>query len=220
MFKCLLENSRPRILRPLFRAGAAIYETDHKNAIVLGVALVLTIISGHPVAADWTSARQAYERGDFETAAREFQELAERGDPTAQYDLAIMYEKGQGMALDYAEAAKWYRLAAEQGHTDAQDNLGYMYATGRGVTRDLGEAVKWIRLSAEHGNALAQYNLGAMYANGIGLPQDYVMAYMWFELAASGGDKQSRTSLKVTAGRMNPEQLEEAQRLAREWKPR
>jgi TPR repeat protein len=38
-----------------------------------------------------------------------------------------MYEKGQGLAQDYAEALKWYRKAADQGNADAQYGLGGMY---------------------------------------------------------------------------------------------
>ena len=60
--------------------------------------------------------------------------------PTAQYNLGIMYAKGQGVPQDYAEAVKWYRLAADQGIPTAQNNLGFMYAKGEGVPQDYSEA--------------------------------------------------------------------------------
>ena len=44
---------------------------------------------------------------------------AESGDATAQYNLAVAYEQGEVVPLDYVEAAKWYRKAAEQGHAAA-----------------------------------------------------------------------------------------------------
>jgi hypothetical protein len=44
------------------------------------------------------------------------QPLAEGGDITSQYNLALMYDNGWGVTQDYKEAVKWYTLAAEQGH--------------------------------------------------------------------------------------------------------
>jgi Sel1 repeat/Protein of unknown function (DUF3551) len=37
---------------------------------------------------------------------------AERGDATAQYNLAAMYDSGRGVLQDYVLAHKWYNLAA------------------------------------------------------------------------------------------------------------
>lgn len=87
-----------------------------------------------------------------------------RGDASAQFRLGVMYGKGEGVPLDYAEALKWYRKAAEQGHVRAQNNLGSMYHGGKGVPQDDAEARKWYRKAAERGIAVAQYNLGRMYA--------------------------------------------------------
>src|SRR5262249_53410150 len=58
--------------------------------------------------------------------------LAEQGEAWAQFNLAQMYDKGEGVPQSYAEAAKWYRKAAEQGDASAQDNLGAMYHFGQG----------------------------------------------------------------------------------------
>jgi TPR repeat protein len=41
--------------------------------------------------------------------------LAEQGDDSAQYNLGVMYEKGQGVLQDYEESVKWYRKAARKG---------------------------------------------------------------------------------------------------------
>ena len=64
-----------------------------------------------------------------------------------------------------------------------------------------------------------------MYANGRGVPQDYVQAHMWFNLAefhSSPGrvhDKAAQDRDAV-AKRMTPTQIAEAQKLAREWRPK
>jgi hypothetical protein len=130
-----------------------------------------------------------------------------------------MYGEGRGVLQDYAAAAKWYRRAAEQGNAGAQYNLGVMYYQGRGVPQDDAAAAKWYRLAAEQDYASAQRNLGVMYYNGQGVPQDYIQAHIWFNLAASEGDDKSREVRDLVAKIMTPDQIAEAQRLAREWKP-
>ena len=64
--------------------------------------------------------------------------------PRAQYALARMYRRGEGVPQDHAEAARWYRQAAQQGLAHAQSDLGVLYETGRGVARDYAEAVAGI----------------------------------------------------------------------------
>jgi len=63
-----------------------------------------------------------------------------------------------------------------------------------------------------------------MYAKGNGVPQDYIQAHMWWNLAAASfpasGSKNRDVAEKHSdevAAKMIPEQIAEAQRLAREW---
>ncbi|MXZ50206.1 MAG: sel1 repeat family protein, partial [Rhodobacteraceae bacterium] len=58
---------------------------------------------------------EAYKRGDYETALREWHPLAEQGEVEAQFILGLMYGNGEGVPQDYGEAEKWWRLSAEQG---------------------------------------------------------------------------------------------------------
>ena len=131
----------------------------------------------------------AYKWGKYATALREWRPLAEQGNAKAQYNLGLMYRKGQGVPQDDAEAVGWWRKAAEQGNAGAQNNLGFMYYNGRGV------------------------------------PEDYAQAHMWFNLAASryppGENRdQSVKNRDNVAKRMTPAQISEAQKLAREWRPK
>ncbi len=126
---------------------------------------------------------------------------------------------------DYATALREFRPLAEQGDADAQVNLGLMYDNGQGVPQDYAKAVKWVRKAAEQGLAKAQYNLGFMYGQGLGVPQDYVQAYMWFKLAASrfplSEDRDKAVKNRnIIAEKMTLAQVSEAQKLAREWKPK
>ena len=128
-----------------------------------------------------------------------------------------MYALGTGVPQDYALALLWYRKAADQGYADAQTRLGTMYNYGQGVTQDYGQAAAWYRKAAEQGNPQAQAYLGLLYDKGQGVPQDYVQAHMWLNLAAVGGAAKIRDRV---AEKMTPEQIAEAQRLAREWRPK
>jgi TPR repeat protein len=85
--------------------------------------------------------------------------------------------------------------------------------------RDYATALRLIRPLAEQGDATAQYNLGVFYDNGLDVPQDQVSAYMWFSLSAAQGKEGAATFRDLIARLMTPEQIAEAQKLAREWKP-
>lgn len=131
-----------------------------------------------------------------------------------------MYHEGRGVAQDYKEAGRWLRMAAEQGKASAQFFLGLVYHDGQGIVQDYKEAVRWYRLAAEQGNADAQFNLGVMYGQGQGVAQDYIQAHVWFDLAGAAGNADGIRYRDMVAGKMTPEQTAEAQRLAREWKPK
>ncbi len=76
------------------------------------------------------------------------------------------------------------------------------------------------RWPAEQGKAVAQYNLGALCGNGLGVPKDCVQALTWLILAAAQGNKEASDARDKLAQEMASSQIEEAERLAREWKPK
>ena len=100
-------------------------------------------------------ADKAYLRGDYAKTAKELEGLANLGDPRAQYDLAVLYDKGLGLPQSDAEAVRWYTRAAEQGDVRAQYNLGLMYMNGQGVEPNLVLAYYWMSLSIAQGNVNA-----------------------------------------------------------------
>ena len=104
---------------------------------------------------------------------------------------------------------------AERGLAVAQLSLGAMYRQGQGVPQEDTEAVKSYRRAAQQGDADAQNMLGLMYAEGQGLPQDYIQSYMWFDLAGAQGSEKARQTQDFVAGKMTPEQIAEARKLAR-----
>ena len=115
---------------------------------------------------------------------------ARQGNAAAQFNLGLMYVKGQGgVRQDYAEAVKWYRQSAKQGFVLAQYNLGVMYGRGLGVRKDDTQAVKWYRQAAQQGFAQAQFNLGVMYAEGQGVRQNLKVAKEWLGKACNNGNQ-------------------------------
>lgn len=190
-------------------------------ALRFSAALMLSIVYlVTPAWADFKTGMNAYQGGDYATALREWQSLAEQGHAGAQYNLGLLYANGKGVQKDDAKAWQWYEKAAVQGHADAQVNLGILYDYGRGVPQDFKKAVYWYRLSANQSNALAQRRLGLMYERGDEVPQDYVKAYMWYSLGAANGVEAGIRLRDALAKKMEPDQIAEAQKLAREWKPK
>jgi TPR repeat protein len=189
------------------------------------IALVLLIFClAVPAWAEYRVDKEAYdlaiEHGDYATAMRVVRPLAEQGLAAAQFNLGLLYANGQGVPKDDAQARQWYEKAAAQGHSEAQVNLGILLVYGRGVTQDYKIAAYWLRLSANQGNDLAQRKLGLMYERGDGVQQDYVRAYMWYSLGAAKGVEAGARLRDAIAKRMDPDQIAEAQQLAREWKPK
>jgi uncharacterized protein len=97
-------------------------------------------------------ADKAYLRDDYGKTAKELEGLANLGEPRAQYDLALLYDKGLGVPQSDAEALRWYTRAAEQGEARAQYNLGLMYMNGQGTTPNLVTAYYWVSLSVAQGD--------------------------------------------------------------------
>jgi TPR repeat protein len=168
----------------------------------------------------------AFGRGDYGAAIHLWRPLAEQGNREAQFRLGIIYEQGLGVTKDDAEALLWYRRAAEQGNETAQFALGSAYEAGSGVPLNYQEAARWYRKAADQGSIGGQVNLSSMYAGGRGVPEDFVTAYMWITLALSAmqpgypGYDIANNIHGALRQRMTPQQIAQAQDLARQWKAR
>jgi hypothetical protein len=113
--------------------------------------LVLSIVClAVPASADYKAGEDAYTRGDYATALREWRPLAEQGHAGAQYYLGVLYDFRKGVPQDFAAARQWYEKAAAQGHAGAQNNLGGLYEFGHGVTQNDVLAYMWYSIAAAH----------------------------------------------------------------------
>lgn len=66
-----------------------------------------------PVNADFDLGMEHYEKGEYEKAYHEFEKAAQYGDYTAQYNLGVMYYKGQFVKQDAFLGYGWLALAAQ-----------------------------------------------------------------------------------------------------------
>jgi len=178
-------------------------------SIVVAVAL-----QGCATQSGYHDARSAASHGDYASAVATWTELAEQGHAEAQYQLATLYDQGEGADQDYLTAIKWYTLAAEQGHADAQNDLGVMYDDGHGVAPDYNQAIKWYSLASRQGDIVAQYNLGSIYRLEDAV-QDNMRAYMWWSISARLGNILAVSQLEHIEEDMSSEQIRLARIMAR-----
>jgi uncharacterized protein len=121
---------------------------------------------------------------------------------------------------DFATALREWRPLAEQGDAKAQFSFGLLYENGDGVPRDYAKARQWYEKAAAQGDAKAQLYLGLQSSFGQGVPMDLVEAYMWYSLAAGNGNAHAPGYRNDLSRQMTPAQIAEAQKRAREWKPK
>jgi hypothetical protein len=162
----------------------------------------------------------ANEVSHLQESTREVRKLAERGDASAQNELGLLYYEGRGVPQDHRKAKEWFDKAVEQGHPGAQVNLGTLYLRGEGAPQSSQMALFWFTRAAGQEDALALAKLGLMYAQGRGVLQDFIQAHMWYNLSAARGEVRSAEARDALAKQMTPSQIAEAQRMAREWRPR
>jgi uncharacterized protein len=120
---------------------------------------------------------------------------------------------------------------AENGITEAQLTLYMLYAHGQIVPQDDGKARKWLQLAGEKEKVKTKYIYkelkGTSYwpivriilANGQGITKDYVLAHMWYNLSGLQGNIDAKRQISALETSMSSEQIEQAQKMVREWKP-
>ena len=132
--KCANRETRMRLLK----------------AITVGLMLAAPVGA---VAQDFDKGLAAADAGDYATALTEWRPLAEQGDANAQYNLAELYNTGQGVPQDRDQASIWYRLSAEQGHPFAIFQLG----SDAVLEGDLITGLMWFLVAAGSGIEEAIY---------------------------------------------------------------
>ena len=90
------------------------------------------------------------------------QEAAKRGDTRAQFDLAMMYQRGEGVNKNEKLAFKYFHKAARKNHAEAKFQMGLCFAEGRGVKKQSQLARYWFKLAAKAGHPKAMAYLASV----------------------------------------------------------
>lgn len=124
--------------------------------------------AGDPHAAFFAGLNHAEGTGgpvDKQEAARWFRRAADAGVADAQYNLAMMKFRGDGVRRDSYGAIQMMRRAGENGDVRAQAALGRLYRTGfEEMGTDLSESRKWLALAAAQGDADSEAALAEVEA--------------------------------------------------------
>ena len=79
-----------------------LYKLKHQLLTILAVLVTVTSINFAAVAStksDFQAGWNAYQDGNFISALKIWEPLAEKGDPRAQFNIGVMYAEGKGREL-------------------------------------------------------------------------------------------------------------------------
>jgi ankyrin repeat protein len=96
---------------------------------------------------------------DYPQAASQLENLAEIGNPEAQYRLASLYRAGKGVSRDLGKATELHYQAALTGYADAQYSYGQLVEKADNAPESLNEAIDWYQKAAAQDHKLALLKL-------------------------------------------------------------
>ncbi len=155
------------------------------------IAALSLCLAAQPVLADVKAGVDAWTRGEYDKAVKEWRDPALKGDADAQFNMGQAYKLGRGVKADLDVAADWYMRAARQGHMQASDSYGHLLHYRGKVT----EAVPYLQASADRGEPRSQYLLATELFNGNNVSKDWVKAYAYMTRASSAGLPAASRSL-------------------------
>lgn len=155
----------------------------------------LCLLAGSAFAAPIDDIQKSLQAKQFDTALPQLRALAEKGDATAQFALATVYEGAFGYPKpDLKEAVAWYRRAADQNVPEAQTVLADRLMQGMGAEKDYAEAARLYRAAADK-LPVAAGHMGDLYCYGVGVKEDAAECAKWYVKAAEGGVAHAASAL-------------------------
>jgi uncharacterized protein len=162
------------------------------NLVTKGALAALAMgFAATPLLADVKMGVDAWTKGEYEKAIKEWRDPALKGDADAQFNMGQAYKLGRGVKQDLDVAADWYLRASRQGHMQASDSYGQlMHYRGKIV-----ESMPYLQASADRGEPRSQYLLATELFNGTAVGKDWVRAYAYMTRASSAGLAPASRSL-------------------------
>lgn len=157
----------------------------------IAIALASLAFVSVPAIATVKDGVDAWTRGDYDSAVKQWREPALKGDADAQFNMGQAYKMGRGVKTDLNIALDWYKKAASQGHLQAADSYGHLlHYQGK-----IAESLPYLQTSSDRGDPRAQYLLGTELFNGTFIQKDWVRAYALMTRASSAGMAPASRSL-------------------------
>lgn len=161
---------------------------------------------------------EAINSGRITEGAELLRQSAESGQASAQYRMAKLYERGQGVPRDLEQSRYWTEKAANGGNVKAMHDLAVFYAEGEGGPQSYQGAVQWFRMAADYGLVDSQYNLGILYEQGLGVTENKAEALYWFRVAQKLGDSAAASKVRELVSLVPAEDAEKTARLAGQYR--
>jgi len=109
-------------------------------------------------------------------------QLAEQGDPEAQFSLGLIYDTGREDKRNPEKALYWFTQAAQAGIAGACLYLGIKYEFGSSVQQNISLAQYWYKKAALQDWPQAAFLLGTLYLAQA--QPDQVQGCAWLQIAA------------------------------------
>ncbi len=168
----------------------AIKSNPLKKALLLGLLSSMTF-TATPAFADVKDGVDAWSRGEYNMAVREWRPEALNGNADAQFNLGQAYKLGRGVESNLNTALDWYKKAADQGHLQAADSYGHLlHYQGR-----ISDSLPYLETSSARGEPRSQYLFATELFNGNNVSKDWVRAYALMTRASSSGLAPASRSL-------------------------
>ena len=145
--------------------------------------LPIMVSTSFPAHADVKDGVDAWSRGEYDVAVREWRPEALNGNADAQFNLGQAYKLGRGVEANLNTALDWYKRAADQGHLQAGDSYGHLlHYQGR-----IKDAIPYLERSSARGEPRSQYLFATELFNGNHIGKDWVRAYALMTRSSSSG---------------------------------
>jgi TPR repeat protein len=150
-----------------------------------------------------TSLAYMYQQGigttmDADKARTLYEMAAQKKQPYAMFNLAILYANGLGgVTHDQYKAHELYLEAAIREVPEAMYETALMLERGLGCIQNYSEAAFWYEEGAKRGNLACFNNLGVLYKEGHGVVTDYDRAFICFKRAAEGELAEGQYNLGI-----------------------
>ena len=132
---------------------------------------------------------------DYLKAKESYQLAANKGDVLGQFDLALLYKEGKGIATNYSKAIALFDKASQQGYGEAMTQLAELYFNGLGVPRNEQKALQLYKQAAAKGNAGALYQLGLLSETGVATQINFANATNYYSKASDRGHEKAKLAL-------------------------